>query len=482
MDRKLSELDAVACAELVASGEVSAVEMVEAAIDRIEQVNGDVHAVIHPRYERALEEARNAQNGTARFRGVPILVKDLDGTLAGEPYHGGMKFLKELGWKETEDSTLFRRLKEAGFIVVGKTNTPELGTMTTTEPLAHGPTRNPYNLEHSTGGSSGGSAAAVAARMVPLAHAGDGGGSIRVPASECGLVGLKPSRGRVSLGPVESEGWAGMVSRHVVTRTVRDSAAVLDILGQPMPGDPYGPLQAAPAGGYESIHRIAPPRLRAGLMLQTPGNEYPMDPEVIEATRLCGRLLEGMGHAVDESHPRALDNDVMMSNVGVIIRTWTAASLEAWGERIGRQIVESDVEPLNWVYLKDGQTYNAVQYVRALERLHAWSRDVESWWNDYDILVTPTVCELPPPLGAFRTTDDPWAPFHKGKVISAMARPFNVTGQPAISVPLTVSKSGLPIGIQIVASEGREDLLLQIAAQLETQLQWQDRRPTHSAR
>ena len=148
MDRKLSELDAVACAELVASGEVSAVEMVEAAIDRIEQVNGDVHAVIHPRYERALDEARKAQNGTARFRGVPILVKDLDGTLAGEPYHGGMKFLKELGWKETEDSTLFRRLKDAGFLVVGKTNTPELGTMTTTEPLAHGPTRNPYNLEH----------------------------------------------------------------------------------------------------------------------------------------------------------------------------------------------------------------------------------------------------------------------------------------------------------------------------------------------
>lgn len=481
MSKQLSDLDAVASAELIASGEVSTVEMVESAIQRLGQVNGDIHAVIHPRFERALEEAKAAQASTARFRGVPIVVKDLDGTLAGDPYHGGMKFLKELGWKETQDSTLFKLLKEAGFVIIGKTNTPELGTMTTTEPLAYGPSRNPYNLEHSTGGSSGGSAAAVAARVVPLAHAGDGGGSIRVPASECGLVGLKPSRGRVSLGPVENEAWAGMVSRHVVTRTVRDSAAVLDILGRPMPGDPYGPMRAAPSGGYEGIYSIAPLQTRVGLMLQTPGNEYAMDPEVIAATKECGRLLEGMGHLVDVSHPTALDSDVMMKNVGVVIRTWVAFALETWGERIGRQIVQADIEPLNWEQFKEGKTYTSVQYVRALERLHSWSREVEGWWGSYDLLVTPTVCELPPKLGAFRPTDDPWAPFHKGKVISAMARPFNVTGQPAISVPLALSKSGLPIGVQIVAAEGREDLLLQVAAQLEEQLKWQDRRPTHSA-
>ena len=477
MRKELSELDAVASAELIAKGEVSTVEMVDSAIDRIGQVNDQVHAVIHPRFEQARQEAKAAQSSNARFRGVPIVVKDLDGTLADAPYHGGMKFLKELGWTESQDSTLIRLLKEAGFVIVGKTNTPELGTMTTTEPLAHGPTHNPYNLAHSTGGSSGGSAAAVASRMVPLGHAGDGGGSIRVPASECGLVGLKPSRGRVSLGPGEGEGWAGFVCRHVVTRSVRDSAAVLDILAKPMPGDPYGPLRPAPVAGYEKSFSIAPPRLKVGLMLQTPGNEFVMHPEVLEATKQAGRILEGMGHHVDVSHPQALDSDVMLKNAIVIMRSWTTMALEDWGQRIGRPIGPQDIEPMNWEFFKEGQTFTSVQYVRALERLHAWSREVEGWWNEFDLLVTPTICELPPQLGAFRPTNDPLAPFHMGKVISCMARPFNITGQPAISVPLAMSQSGLPIGIQMVATEGREDLLLQVAAQLELQHHWQERRP-----
>ena len=477
MEKQLGELDAIASAELIAKGEVSTVEMVQAAIDRVEQVNDELHAVIFKRYDKALEEAKQAQTSSARFRGVPIVVKDLDGTLADEPYNGGMKFLKELGWTETQDSTLFTLLKQAGFVIVGKANTPELGTMTTTEPLAHGPTHNPYNLDHSTGGSSGGSAAAVAARMVPLAHAGDGGGSIRVPASECGLVGLKPSRGRVSLGPSEGEGWAGFVCRHVVTRTVRDSAAVLDVLAKPMPGDPYGPLLPAPIAGYEATYSNQPGKLKVGLMLQSPGNDFALDPEVLEATKQAGRILEGLGHHVDISYPSALDSDVMLKNAIVIMRSWTTMALENWGKRIGRPIVAADIEPMNWEFYKEGQQFTAVQYVRALEQLHGWARDVESWWTDFDLLVTPTICELPPRLGAFRPTDDPLAPFHMGKVISAMARPFNITGQPAISVPLAMSKSGLPIGIQIVAAEGREDLLLQIAAQLEMQEKWQNRKP-----
>ncbi|HEY4066910.1 MAG TPA: amidase [Burkholderiaceae bacterium] len=481
MSKDLAGLDAVASAELVARGDVSAREMVEAGIRRVEAVNGQIHAVIHPRFDKALDEV-DAGNADRRFHGVPIVVKDLDGTLAGEPWHGGMRVLKDLGWTEKQDSTLFRLLKESGFVIIGKANTPELGTMTTTEPLAHGPTRNPFNLGHSTGGSSGGSAAAVASRMVPVAHAGDGGGSIRVPASECNLVGLKPSRGRVSLGPVEGEGWAGCVSRHVVTRTVRDSAAVLDILGRPMSGDPYGPMQPAPAGGYEKAMLQLPKGLKVGVMLRTPANEFAVHEDVRQATLQCTSMLETMGYAIEEAHPAALDNDIMMTNIAVIIRTNVAAALEVWGERIGRPIVESDIEPINWEYYKLGKAMSSVQYVRALDAMHLWSRDVESWWEDFDLLVTPTVCEPPPALGAYRTTDDPWAPFHKNKVITTFVRPFNVTGQPAISLPIGMSSSGLPIGVQIVAAEGREDQLLAIAAVLEQSLRWDQRLPLVHAR
>lgn len=477
MSMNLAELDAVGCADLVARGEVSPVELVQAAIDRVEQVNGQLNAVVHPRFEKALEEVQAAEGRSGRFHGVPMLIKDLDGVSAGDPYFGGMRFLKELGWTESEDSTLFKLLRQAGFVFIGKTNTPELGTMTTTEPLAMGPTHNPYKLGYSTGGSSGGSAAGVASRMVPLAHGGDGGGSLRVPASECGIVGLKPSRGRVSLGPFEGEGWAGCVARGVMTRTVRDSAAVLDVIARAMPGDPYGPMVAAPADGYEQALRKTPQGLRVGMMLDTPRKQYAVDPEVQQAVKECARLLESLGYRIEQAHPSALESDVMMPNIAVIIRSWVANALDTWSARIGRPIVEGDVEPINWEYYKIGKELKAVDYVRSLETLHGWSREVEGWWSDYDLLITPTVCTLPPAHGAFRPTDDPWDPLHKGAEISALVRPFNITGQPAISVPVAVSSSGLPIGVQIVAAEGREDILLAVAAALEQMLRWDQRVP-----
>lgn len=482
MSTNLAELDAVGCAEMLARREVSAAEMVEAAIGRVEQVNGQLNAVIHPRFDKALAEVQAGANAGARFHGVPMLIKDLDGVSAGDPYYGGMRFLKEIGWTESADSTLFSLLKQAGFIFIGKTNTPELGTMTTTEPLALGPTHNPYKPGHSTGGSSGGSAAGVASRMVPVAHGGDGGGSLRVPASECGIVGLKPSRGRVSLGPVEGEGWAGCVARGVMTRTVRDSAAVLDIIARAMPGDPYGPIQAAPAEGYEQAIQRTPRGLKVGVMLGTPGKQFAVDPEVRQAVTTCAKLLEDMGYHIEEAYPAALDNDVMMTNVGVMIRTWVASALDTWGERIGRPITGNDIEPINWEYYKIGKAIGAVEYVRAVENLHRWSRDVEQWWDGYDLLITPTVCTLPPPHGAFRPTDDPWDPFRKGAEISSLVRPFNVTGQPAISVPIAMSASGLPIGVQIVAAEGREDILLAVASALEQILRWDLRIPSVHAR
>src|SRR3954466_5987162 len=237
MSDDLATLDATAQAELVRSGDASPLELVDAAIARIEKLNGELNAVIHPLFERARTHARNLPDGP--FRGVPIVVKDLDGMLAGAPYHAGNKLLKARNYIAPTTSYIFEKLERAGFVIVGKTNTPEFGLMTTTEPEAYGPTHNPWNTRYSTGGSSGGSAAAVASGMVPLGHAGDGGGSIRVPASHCGLFGLKPSRGRVSLGPEEAESWAGLVARHAVTHSVRDSAAVLDALQGYMPGDWY---------------------------------------------------------------------------------------------------------------------------------------------------------------------------------------------------------------------------------------------------
>ncbi|MCX7621985.1 MAG: amidase, partial [Acidimicrobiales bacterium] len=238
MSDEFAALDAVAQAELVRTGQVKPVELVDAAIARIEQHNPTLNAVIHPRFERAREEAEQARTD-APLAGVPMVVKDLDGFLAGEPFHAGMRALKEQGFIAPHDSYLMTKFKQAGLIIVGKTNTPELGLLPTTEPEAYGPTRNPWDVSRSTGGSSGGSAAAVAARLVPLGHAGDGGGSIRIPASECGLVGLLPSRGRHSLGPEAGESWGGLVRRLVVTRSVRDAATLLDVVQGPMPGDPY---------------------------------------------------------------------------------------------------------------------------------------------------------------------------------------------------------------------------------------------------
>src|SRR5690348_15601128 len=239
MSDDLSRLDATAQAALVRNGDATPLELVDAAITRVEKVNGELNAVIHPLFERARATAQSQELPDGPFRGVPIVVKDLDGELAGTPYHAGNKALKARNNVSTFTSYLFAKLEAAGFVIVGKTNTPEFGLMTTTEPEAYGPARNPWNTAHSTGGSSGGSAAAVASGMVPLAHAGDGGGSIRVPASHCGLFGLMPSRGRVSLGPDEGEAWAGLVRRHVVTHTVRDSATVLDALQGYMRGDWY---------------------------------------------------------------------------------------------------------------------------------------------------------------------------------------------------------------------------------------------------
>ena len=328
----LAALDATAQAELVRSGELTATEAVQAALDRAEAVNGELNAIIVPRYEAALAEAA-APLGAGPFAGVPFLLKDLDGVMAGEPLHAGTRFLKERGYVAPVDTEIVARFKAAGLIIIGRTNTPELGLVTTTEPESYGPTRNPWDTTRSTGGSSGGSGAAVAAGIVPMAHAGDGGGSIRIPASECGLFGLKPSRGRITSGPELGEVWAGLVARLAVTRSVRDAAALLDAVAGPGVGDPY--WAPPPARPYFTEVGADPGSLRVGLVIDPPDGSVRTDGEVAEATRAAGRLVESLGHRVEEAHPSALADPTVMGHFLNGFTPWTARELDRLGALAG---------------------------------------------------------------------------------------------------------------------------------------------------
>src|SRR5215211_2912785 len=350
-------LDATAQADLVRSGEVTARELAEAAIERIEALNGELNAVIHPLYEEALA----SEPAAGPFQGVPFLIKDLGCHLAGQPMHEGMSFLRDLNWVESEDTWLARRFREAGFVSLGKTNTPELGILPTSEPAAYGPSRNPWDTERSTGGSSGGSAAAVAAGMVPIAHANDGGGSIRIPASCCGLVGLKPSRGRVSLSPDFGDVMSGLVSELVVSRSVRDAAAVLEWVSDPPPGEPY--VAPARARSYEEEVGADPGRLRVGLLTNPPGGQFEAHPECVAAAEETGRLLESLGHSVEESYPEALDDDEYIPNFLVRWSGGVDWNLRYWSAETGQEIGEDDVEPLTWALAQMGRGYNAGEYL-----------------------------------------------------------------------------------------------------------------------
>ena len=469
----LSLLDATAQADLVRTGGASAAELVDAAIDRIEKLNGDVNAVIHPLFDRALQAVRSGLP-SGPFTGVPIVIKDLDGTLAGAPYHAGNKALKEAKYIAATTSYLFEKLERAGFVIVGKTNTPEFGLMPTAEPEAYGPTHNPWNLAHSSGGSSGGSAAAVASGMVPVGHAGDGGGSIRIPASMCGLFGLKPSRGRVSLGPAEHESWAGLVMRHVVSHSVRDSAAVLDVLQGYMTGDWY--TAPPPARAYAEEVGAAPGKLRVGVRTAAPLGLATVDPECIAAVDDAARLLESLGHSVEEAAPAAVDDGTLLETFTAVMLSSLRADLAEIETIIGRAVTPADMEASTWASFEAGAAIDAGGYVAALTKMQAWARRAIAWWTDdgFDLLLTPTLAEPPPVLGDLT---DPETGGSRLLPFVLFTAPFNVTGQPAMSVPLATSASGLPVGVQIVSAPYREDLLVRVAAQLEQARPWADRRP-----
>src|ERR1700722_12033436 len=394
MKDELANLDATEQAELVRRKEVSPLELVEAAITRIETVNPQLNAVITPLFDKARAQAQEPRGSSlpdGPFRGVPFLLKDLVCATGGDPIYEGMRLLRDARFVAPYDTYLAANFRTAGFICLGKTNTPELGLNGTTEPEAFGPSRNPWNPARSTGGSSGGSAAAVASRMVAVAHANDGGGSIRIPASECGLVRLKPSRGRVSLGPDIGDAWHGLAIEGVVSRSVRDTATVLDAIAGNMPGDPY----SAPPQRRPLIQETnsSPGRLRIGLMKRSPRGGAPLHPDCVAAVEDVAKLLQSLGHSVEESHPAALDEHEQVHHFGVVVNCHTVMALEQIGTMLGRKIGRDDVELWTWTMAERGRNITTDQYLSAIHWLRVWTRRIGRWWSEekIDLFVTPTM-------------------------------------------------------------------------------------------
>jgi len=474
MGDTLAELDATAQAELVRAGDATPAELVDAAIARIEALDGELNAVVTRRFEQARAEAVDPPSGP--FRGVPFLTKDLRCGTAGEPQSEGMGFLKAAGWCAPRTADLAHRFRAAGLVNLGRTNSPELGLVPTTEPVAWGATHNPWDPARSPGGSSGGSAAAVAAGLVPCAHASDGGGSIRIPASACGLVGLKTSRGRTPIGPGAGELTGFLSVQFALTRTVRDAAALLDAVAGPAVGDPV--VAPAPERSFADAAHTPPAKLRVGVMTEAPGGEHAVHAECIAAVDRTVRLLEGMGHTIEPGHPAALDDPERNRFFGAVWAVNAAGALTAWGDAVGRAVTEDDVEPGTWAMAQAGRGVTAVEYVQAVNRIQEWGRVMAGWWSDHDVLLTPTIAEPPVPLGTFASTrDEPWKGAIRAGAFVPFTPPFNLTGQPAISLPLHQTPDGLPVGVQLVAAYGHEGLLLALAAQLESAAPWAGRRP-----
>jgi amidase len=464
-------LDATAQAELVRKKEVKPVELVEAAIERIERLNPSLNAVITPMYELARDAARG-ELPEGPFTGVPFLLKDLIASYKGVRMTWGSAFTRE--YVPDYHSELVLRHERAGLIVLGKTNTPEFGILPTTEPHLLGPCRNPWNGELSTGGSSGGSAAAVATGLVPMAHANDGGGSIRVPSSCCGVFGLKPTRARNPLGPAAGDMISGLVAEHAVTRSVRDSAALLDATSGPDIGDPY--WAPPPARPFLAEVGADPGRLRIAYTTD-PQTGVPVHEDCVRAVMEAAKLCSDLGHELEEAAPK-IDIEAMtpafmtLWAAGV---TWTIAGLAM---ATGKEPTPDQVEPLSWALSEMGRQQSASDYLLALTALQGVSRVIAGLFVDYDLLLTPTITEPPVPLGTFESPPD--NPLY-GIVRAAALVPFtalcNITGQPAMNVPLYWNDDGLPVGIHFVGRFGDEATLFRLAAQLEEARPWANRRP-----
>lgn len=480
------DLDATGQAECIRRGDVSPAELLDAALDRIDRRNPSLNAVIH-RLDDKARAALDAGLADGPFTGVPMLVKDGVCHTAGDPFHCGMRFLRDLGWTEPDDADLARRFRAAGFVICAKTNLPELAMMVTTEPLAYGATRNPWDATRTAGGSSGGSGAAVAARFTAVAHGNDMGGSIRIPASVNGLVGLKPTRARTSLGPAFGEYWAMTTHEFVLVRSVRDAAGILDAVAGPAPGDPYSaPPPARPwrteiAGGDEATAA----GLRIGVRTQGRADLAPTHPDVVAAVERAAALLAAAGHHVEPVAFDALDDPAIGHAQGTIFPAAVARDIARWSARTRRPITFADLEPQNAAMAEFGAAITAVQYQEGIEAAQSWSRRAAAFWapadrggESFDLLLVPTIAEPPFPLGVL--APDALAggeAMLRAAAITQFVAPFNLTGQPAVSLPVHWNDDGLPIGVQLVAAYGREDVLLRVAAQLERAVDWSARQP-----
>jgi len=468
-------LDATAQAELVRRSEVKATELVDAAIERIERLNPTLNAVITPMYEQG-RAAAGGQLSEGPFAGVPFLLKDIRASYGGVPMACGAAFLQD--FVPRGDCELVTRLKRAGLVILGKTNTPEFGLLPTTEPCLFGPTHNPWDLDRTAGGSSGGAAAAVAAGLVPAAHASDGGGSIRIPASCCGLFGLKPTRARNPLGPGVGDVMSGLVVEHAVTRTVRDSAALLDATAGPDVGDPY----CAPPPGRLFLEEVGAPPGRLRIAFTTTAlTNVPVHEDCVSAVHDAAALCADLGHEVDEAGP-TVDGELMGRAFMTLWSSGCAWTIDSAAAAMGRTPTPDQFEPSTWALYEMGQRRTASAYLLALTAFQRIARDVAHFFTSYDVWLTPTLGEAPVPLGTFDSPpDDPF----RGQRRAASFAPFtpicNATGQPAMSVPLFWNADGLPIGTHFVGRFGDEATLLRLAAQLEVARPWADRHPPVSA-
>ncbi|MGE5636424.1 MAG: amidase [Nocardioidaceae bacterium] len=458
-------------ASLVREGGVTSTELVDAALARIEALDPELNAFCLVDAEGTRAAAAAIEPGDPRpFAGVPIAVKD-GAAVNGQPLGAGSALLD--GFTPRHDSHVVRRLKHAGFVIVGRTTMPEFGILPVTEPRRDGPCRNPWDLGRSPGGSSGGAAAAVAAGMVPLAHGSDGGGSIRIPAACCGLVGLKPARGRVSRGPECGDDL--LVQDGVLTRTVGDTAALLDVLAGYEPGDAtWAPPPAEP---FASAARREPGSLRVALTL-TPPIDAELDPGAEHAVREAAELLASLGHEVSEIEaPWAGRN--LLGTFTVVFASGVAESIELAGMAAGREPSPALLEPLSWEIYSFAKARGALDYPLARRRLEAATRAiVGAIWAEHDVVLLPALAEPPVPIGAIDgCAERPWEDFSRSGRFTPFTSIFNVTGQPAISLPLFEQEGGLPLAVQLAGPPAGEELLLSLAAQLEAARPWHARRP-----
>ena len=483
--------DVLGLADLVASKQVTATELLETAIMRAESVNPKINAIVRPLYERGRKTAAGPLSGP--FAGVPFLLKDLMADFAGEPITSGSRFFASFIPKQ--DSELVGRYKKAGLVIFGKTNTPELGITPFTEPKLFGAAHNPWNLQHTTGGSSGGSGAAIAAGIVPMANGGDGGGSIRIPASCNGLVGLKPTRGRIPTGPLRGDVWFGAATEHVLTRSVRDTAAALDATGGPDPGAPhFAPLPATPF--LKQIEQ--PPRKLRIAFSGKPMLGKAMHPECIAGMQATAKLLSDLGHEVVEAAPE-ISSEAFRYAFTAMLAGETSADFAAGAAAMGKKFNSAEVEPMTHSLIRLGRAITAQEIGIAMRMLAGFTRDIGRWFESYDMLLQPTLGRPPFPIGelqagpsmAFQTwlanhlplgwlakKPEMLLPFGERMYEWIPNTPvFNVTGQPSISLPLHWTDDSMPVGMMLTGRFADDATLLQLSAQLEKAKPWFDKRP-----